>query len=95
MKPQKSQQPKLPELCVRNQYIAVFASLYLRQEPRIKRDSRNRDVFTFSSEVSFREINLLYRSNDPVCKAIRDALETNHSLGKKKQLFKNTNNKGL
>lgn len=87
IKQQKSQLPKPSELCVRNQLVAVFASIHLKQEPEIKRDSQNRLVFAFPSEVSYREINQLYRSNDPICKAIRDALESNHSFGKKKQHF--------
>jgi hypothetical protein len=68
----------LPELRIRNQLIAVFASLFLKQEARIESNA-NKVGFVFSTELSFRQINSHYRNSD-----IHLALEKNIAYGKKR-----------
>ncbi len=75
------QNQQLSELRIRNQCIAVFASMHLEQNPRIECTDSNVE-FVFASELSFRQIKLLY--DGPAGALIKVALDRNISYGKEK-----------
>lgn len=78
------QQTPAPELFIRNQHLAVFTAIYLKQEPVI-RVERGRALFVFQTALQFDQLDILYKASE-----LHKALELNFSLGRRKRNLLNS-----